>query len=220
MPVRRYARVCFASNWPMVASVFILFAISAFSHGCDSPRVVIQLDTDTETGSDLDGDSDSDVDSDTDSDIDGDADTDTDTDTDTDADTDTDTDIDADADMDADADVDGDADSDTDTDTDSDTDTAPKPIEMNCSQCESIGNSLENMLCALDICDDSVVVEYDYTSPQEFETEFPPIYTIEDTYEAVARFGDQDNDLEPKLNGAYALMSTGLSAPSGNNVSL
>jgi hypothetical protein len=121
-----------------------------------------------------------------------DAGTDTDTDTDTDTGTDTDTDT--------------DTDSDTDTDTDTDTgDPGPEVIEMDCSECPAVGGSLEHMLCAFDICDAAYVASQEYEALVSFGEEC----TIEDTYEAVAHFGDPTNALGPKLNDSYALVATG-----------
>jgi hypothetical protein len=61
------------------------------------------------------------------------------------------------------------------------------------------------MLCAIDICDPAVVLSNEYVAL----TPLDPAEQIEVTYEAVERLGSADNDLEPKLNGSYALMSTG-----------
>jgi hypothetical protein len=110
---------------------------------------------------------------------------------------------------DGDSDSDSDSDSDTDVDTDSDSDSDPVGdggvIEMDCSNCVGVGSNLENMVCAIDLCDDGVVLEQDYTTPQNFNN-----CTLEDTYEAVAHFGDLSNDLAPLLNDSYALVSSGL----------
>ncbi len=95
-----------------------------------------------------------------------------------------------------------------DTDTGTDTDTGGEVdggvIEMDCTGCPSIGSGLDEMVCALDICDDSVVVDNSYTTPSTLLD-----CTIEDTYEAVDRFGDLTNDLDPHLNDSYALMGSG-----------
>ncbi len=97
---------------------------------------------------------------------------------------------------------DADADSDSDGDSDSDTDTGPSgPIEQDCSDCPAVGITMDNMLCAIDICSTDLVVSNTYASP----TTSP----VDGTYEAVEHFGDGSNDLAPKLNGSYALMATG-----------
>ena len=121
-----------------------------------------------------------------------DASTDTDTDTDTDADTDTDTD------------------SDSDSDGDGDTDTGPEDagvIELDCSDCPAVGPSVENMACAVDLCDPDggMILDNDYSTPSSLID-----CSLEDTYEAVEFFGDAGNDLEPKLNDSYALMASGV----------
>ena len=46
-------------------------------------------------------------------------------------------------------------DSDTDTDSDSDGDGPTGPIPQDCSDCVGVGTTMENMLCAFDICDES-----------------------------------------------------------------
>ena len=119
-------------------------------------------------------------------------------------DTDADSDTDADTDTDTDADSDSDSDSDSDTDTDTGSDTAVIP--MDCSGCPPVGSNLEAMICAIDLCDTDLVLSNEYWSlnePGEGDCE------VEDTYEAVARFGDSTNDLAPRLNDSYALMATG-----------
>ncbi len=57
------------------------------------------------------------------------------------------------------------------------------------------------MLCAIDMCDPATVLGQDYSSPTSS--------TLAGTAEAVAHFGDSSNDLDPLLNGSYALMATG-----------
>jgi hypothetical protein len=196
-------------------------------------------DTDSDSDSDSDTDSDTDTDTDSDTDTDTDSDTDTDTDSDSDSDTDSDTDTDTDSDTDADTStgedcidedddwwcapldcddddpdvhplaledttngIDDDCDGVTDEEPDTgglDTDTGP--IEQDCSVCDPVGTTLEHMACAIDICDPEILIDQDYTSPTSADTT--------GTYEAVAHFGDTTNDLEPKLNDAYALMASG-----------
>ena len=75
---------------------------------------------------------------------------------------------------------------------------------MDCSGCEGVGGTVDNMLCAIDLCDASVVDDNTYSSPSTLVD-----CALEDTFEAVDRFGDATNDLAPQLNGSYALMGTG-----------
>ena len=106
---------------------------------------------------------------------------------------------DVDADVDTDADTDSDTDSDADGDAGSDTDYIP--LEADCSSCPAVGDTLDNMRCAIELCNDAVYLGGDYTSPSAADTA--------GTYAAVERFGDASNDLEPLMNGSYALMATG-----------
>lgn len=119
-------------------------------------------------------------------------------------------------DTDVDTDTDTDVDTDADTDTDTETDTEDEIISMDCSSCVEVGSSLDNMLCAIDICDSQYVHANTYTSPR---TLVGPTggCSIEDTYEAISHYGLVSNELAPKLNDSYALMSTGLAEPSSNN---
>ena len=78
-------------------------------------------------------------------------------------------------------------------------------ISMDCSNCPAVGGQLSHLLCAVDLCDPDVVLGMSYGSPATF-TEC----SLEDTYEAVPRFGDATNDLAPRLGSSYALMATGL----------
>ena len=75
---------------------------------------------------------------------------------------------------------------------------------MDCSGCEGVGSGLENMLCAIDLCDAEIVSQNLYSSPTSITN-----CTLEQTYEAVEHFGSIYNDLTPKLNGSYALMASG-----------
>ncbi len=110
-----------------------------------------------------------------------------------------------------DTDFDAATDADSDTDSDGDSDADGGPIEMDCSNCPAVGPSTDNMVCAIDLCDTDVVKDNSYDSPGEFDTDTDTGWgcVLEDTYEAVARFGDNSNHLEPKLNGSYALMASG-----------
>ena len=69
------------------------------------------------------------------------------------------------------------------------------------------------MNCAIDICDPSWVPAQEYTSPTA------PAKTLQ-TREAVERFGDASNDLEPLLNGSYAVMATGPATGTNHSVAL
>ncbi len=112
---------------------------------------------------------------------------------------DSDADGDADSDSDMDMDIDGDSDADGDTDL----------LLMDCSDCDNTGSSLENMACAFDVCKvdgTSVLVEQEYTTATPFN---PDTCVLEDSYEAVERFGDPSNELTPQKYGSYALMATG-----------
>jgi len=113
------------------------------------------------------------------------------------------------------------ADSDTDTFPSVDSDTEDSVIEMDCSGCAGVGSTLGDMLCAIDLCEPGVVVSSEYTSARpllgDLDTDGSGGCVLEDTYAAVARFGSLGNDLAPKLNESYALMSSGLAGPSDNN---
>jgi hypothetical protein len=64
------------------------------------------------------------------------------------------------------------------------------------------------MVCATDLCDPDVFGANEYTSLGAF-TDFPGCNSVEDTYEAIGRFGGPNNDLAPQLNDSYALMGSG-----------
>jgi hypothetical protein len=74
-------------------------------------------------------------------------------------------------------------------------------IDMDCSSCAATGGSLDNMLCAIDLCDQSVLNSQTYTSP----TGHTP---LEISYQAVAKFGTSA-DLNPREGSSYALMASG-----------
>jgi hypothetical protein len=116
---------------------------------------------------------------------------------------------DADADTDADSDADADADTDTDTDADSDSDTDADGdagvIEMDCSDCPAVGSTLDNMLCAIDMCDPEIAVQNEFVNLVPMSG-----CTLEDMYEAVERFGSETNGLTPQKNDSYALMASGI----------
>jgi hypothetical protein len=122
---------------------------------------------------------------------------------------DTGPDADTDTDTDADTDTDVDSDSDTDTDSDSDSDSGVSGdggvIEMDCSECPAVGSTLENMICAFDLCDADVVVQNEFVNLVPMSG-----CALEDMYEAVSWFGSATNGLAPKKNDSYALMASGI----------
>ena len=121
-----------------------------------------------------------------------------------DADADSDSDTGADTDTDVDTDADTDADTDTDTDSDSDAGADASVIEMDCSECPGVGPTLNNMICAFDMCDPTVLVQNELEALVALS-----YFTVEDTYQAVERFGATTNDLAPMKNDSYALLATG-----------
>ena len=126
------------------------------------------------------------------------------------------TDADSDSDTDTDADTDSDSDSDFDTSEDADTGEdglGGDVIEPDCSNCPSVGDDLEHLRCAVDLCDDNVFRGQEYTSPTN------PNRT-DVTRAAVERFGSSSNDLAPLMNGSYALMATGNAKGTDHNVTL
>jgi len=127
---------------------------------------------------------------------------------------DVDTDVDGDTDTDADSDTDADADSDWNLDGggDADSDGDGGPILPDCKNCAAVGSSLENMRCAVDLCDDAVFLNQQFTSPTNAKTQ--------GAYAAVARFGASSNDLAPLLNGSYALMASGTATGSSHSVAM
>lgn len=79
--------------------------------------------------------------------------------------------------------------------------TGAKALSSACNTCEGTGSSLDNMACALDLCDEDVLLSQSYTSPTKSKTQ--------GTFAAIAHYGAKDNDLAPKVGGAYAVMATG-----------
>jgi hypothetical protein len=114
-------------------------------------------------------------------------------------------------DTDTDADTDGDTDGDTDADADADTD-ADSDVTQDCSECTGIGEDVDAMACALDICAEGLVVSAAYASPTGS--------TTAGTHAAVAHFGSPGNDLAPHRNGSYVLMATGTAAGTGHSVDM
>lgn len=121
-------------------------------------------------------------------------------------------DADNDTDTDADTDTDGDTDGDSDSDTDSDSDGDGELILPDCSACPAVGTDMENLRCAIDLCDEDVFVSQEYGSPTITDQA-----NIDLSRAAVERFGDDTNDLAPmypETDGSYALMSSGWAVPS------
>ncbi len=106
------------------------------------------------------------------------------------------------SDSDSDNDSDGGSVGDTDTGWDPDSDSGVQPIIPDCDDCTNTGEELENMRCAIDLCDD--VLSEEYSSPTITNAS-----KLEKSRAALAHFGDTTNDLAPLLNGSYTVMSTG-----------
>ena len=111
-----------------------------------------------------------------------------------------------DADTDADSDADADADSDADGDSDSDTN---EEIIPDCSGCPGVGTTLEHLRCAIDLCDDAVLLSHEYASLTAVNQ-----VKIDKSRAGVTRFGDMSNELAPLLGDSYALMASGFAVPS------
>lgn len=79
--------------------------------------------------------------------------------------------------------------------------TGAKPLTGTCGTCTGVGTDLKAMSCALDLCDDKILLESTYTSPTNS--------TTQGTFAAVKQFGDATNGLKPRSGGSYALMATG-----------
>ena len=74
-------------------------------------------------------------------------------------------------------------------------------LYVNCSSCDPTGSTIENMRCAIDLCDDDIYLDSEYTSPTGSSTE--------GTFAAVTRFGQVGNDISPRYGESFALMATG-----------
>ncbi len=74
-------------------------------------------------------------------------------------------------------------------------------ILPSCSGCSGVGGELDNMRCAIELCDDELFLEQNYSSPSDS--------AVDGTFAAVRRFGSARNDLEPRHGDSYALMATG-----------
>jgi hypothetical protein len=81
-------------------------------------------------------------------------------------------------------------------------------ILPDCSGCPAVGTELDNLRCAIDLCDPSVFIEQTYWSPTITKEA-----KLTRSRAAIERFGDSGNDLEPLLNGSYAVMATGYAVP-------
>ena len=85
-------------------------------------------------------------------------------------------------------------------------------IAMDCSGCPAEGAEVSNLRCALDLCDPSYVLNGDgeYKAVTDYRSlTMDATCTLDDTREAIARFGSDDNHLAPALNDSYAIMATG-----------
>ncbi len=112
-----------------------------------------------------------------------------------------DDDMDAGSDADADADADADSDADADVDTDTYETSDGGEIVLDCSDCNPIGEGLENMACAFELCDENLIVDMEYFSLTGADTTGTKL--------AQEHFGSVTNGLAPKENGAYATIATG-----------
>lgn len=86
-------------------------------------------------------------------------------------------------------------------------------IDPDCSGCTGLGGTLDNMRCAIDICDDATLLSQHYSSPTA------PDKTL-GTFAAVARLGSTANDLAPQVGDSYAVMATGPALGKNHNVEL
>lgn len=84
------------------------------------------------------------------------------------------------------------------------------PIIPYCS-CKKTGTEIENLSCAVELCDSAVLLEQSYSSP----TIDGPL--LKQTRAAVSHFGIPTNDLAPLMNGSYALMATGPALGTNHN---
>ena len=100
-------------------------------------------------------------------------------------------------------------------DDDSESNTEPEAIIPICDNCAGVGAELENLRCAIELCDDSIFIEQNYTSPT-----ITNATKLKRSREAVARFGNLNNDLAPLLGESYALMSSGFAKGTNHNTTL
>jgi len=84
-------------------------------------------------------------------------------------------------------------------------------IAMDCSECPAVGSEISNLRCALDLCDPSYVLNGDgeYTAVTDYRLGVDQSCTLDDTREAIERFGTTNNGLAPELHSSYAIMTTG-----------
>lgn len=94
-------------------------------------------------------------------------------------------------------------------------DTESKTIEPSCDNCNGIGEELENLACAIELCDDQVLIDQDYTSPTIVNAT-----KLGRSRSAVAHFGNTSNDLKPLMGNSYALMSSGIAKGTKHNTTL
>ena len=109
--------------------------------------------------------------------------------------------------------TDTDANGDADVDASAGQDSGPDEIDMDCSSCYAVGNNMQNLLCAFDLCDMNAVQWADYVNLLPLEQPGPanPVECkLQYTREAVEHFGELNNDLGPASNGSYVLMATGI----------
>jgi hypothetical protein len=119
----------------------------------------------------------------------------------------TDTDTGTDTETAADTDADGDSDGDSDTGQDGDAGL----IEPDCSACTGVGTAIENMSCAIGLCDPAVLLDQTYSSPTIAKQA-----KLDKSRAAVAHFGAASNDLDsryPKVKPSYVVMSSGYAVP-------
>lgn len=90
--------------------------------------------------------------------------------------------------------------------------TGADPIDGKCGKCQDTGDTLENLRCALDLCDDAVLLGQSYSSPTGSKTA--------GTFAAVSQFGTAGNDLKPQVGKSYALMATGPATGTQHSVDL
>lgn len=85
-------------------------------------------------------------------------------------------------------------------------------IAMDCGACVATGVDLADLRCAIDLCDPGYVRNGDgaYAAVTGYRSAgMGGTCALEDTREALARFGAPSNDLAPRLNGSYAILATG-----------
>jgi hypothetical protein len=81
-----------------------------------------------------------------------------------------------------------------------------EPIEVDCTSCQGLGDTVEAALCALDLCNADWVLEAEHKVPVRLLPEYSP----RDTMAAISRFGTLSNDLVPRKNSSYLTLATGV----------